>query len=380
MEKFLIEISDNISEKVAKECNEFMPSGHIAVCCTTKDLDYAKSVTEKINTFDYEITFIEYPDDVVIDDESILDIVESQENIRFFIGVGGREIATLLSKATTLREFEYILVSNTPDIYGVGYAIGKTEAFDEYQFIMPKALYIDSNCVSKKEGFASLVGIILGHAVEIFEKEYINKMNGKFEENLLSIEKQKIYDMIGNGDMCDRKKLLEQIVDFCNTERQEFCSSQKVMTKLLEEISLVYDKGDSSLLSAIALIKYFKAILSVEEGSLTIPVDVSSKCRNLAKLSNVDMSTIIKHVEKRKFEPKWLFIHKEYRKDMLDDITKIESKLENIIRSAKRYMSDVGYHLGEEYDSNMLIQAIYNLSPLVEDCSPVSIADCLGIG
>ena len=235
MEKFLIEISDNISEKVAKECNEFMPSGHIAVCCTTKDLDYAKSVTEKINTFDYEITFIEYPDDVVIDDESVLDIVESQENIRFFIGIGGREIATLLSKATTLREFEYILVSNTPDIYGVGYAIGKTEAFEEYQFIMPKALYIDSNCVSKKEGFASLVGIILGHAVEIFEKEYINKMNGKFQENLLSIEKQKIYDMIGNGDMCDRKKLLEQIVDFCNTERQEFCSSQKVMTKLLEE-------------------------------------------------------------------------------------------------------------------------------------------------
>ena len=62
------------------------------------------------------------------------------------------------------------------------------------------------------------------------------------------------------------------------------------------------------------------------------------------------------------------------------EIKKLESKLPAIIRSAKRFMPDAGYHLSEEYDSNMLIQAVYNLSPLTDDCSPVSIADCLGIG
>lgn len=380
MENFYIEICQDISEKVAKDCNEFMPSGHLAVCCTTKDMGYAKSIVEGINTFDYNITFIEYPDDVVPDEENVMDIVESEEDIRFFVGVGGRQIATLLSMATKKREFEYVLAANTPDIYGVGYSIGKTRAFEEYECMYPKALYIDKNCVDKKEGFASLVGTILGHAVEIFEKEYVNKMSGKFEEKEIADEKEKIYAMIGDGDMSDREKLLEGIVDFCNVKRQEFRSAQKVMTKLIEEISLVGDSGESSLLSAITLIKYFKALLSVKEGSLTIPVDLCGKCRNIAKLVNTDMSTVIRHIENRKFEPKWLFIHKEYREDMLEEITKLESKLDNIIRSAKRYMSDVGYHLGEEYDSNMFIQAVYNLSPLVEDCSPVSIADCLGIG
>lgn len=380
MENFNIEISQDISAKIAKECSEIMPSGHLAVCCTAKDSEYARSVVEGINTFDYNITFIEYPDDVVPDKDNVMDIVESDEDIRFFVGVGGRQIATLLSMATQYREFEYALVANTPDIYGVGYSIGKTRAYEEYECLYPKALYIDGNCVNRKDGFASLVGVILGHAVELFEKEYINKMSGKFQEKDLLIEKEKLYSMIGDGDMTDRQKLLEDIVDFCRVERQEFCSSQKVMTKLIEEISLVGNNGESALLSAITLIKYFKAILSVGEGSLTIPVDLCAKCRNIAKLANTDMSTVIRHVENRKFEPQWLFIHKEYRQDMLNEIVELESKLDNIIKSAKRYMSDVGYHLGEEYDSNMFIQAAYNLSPLVEDCSLVSIADCLGIG
>lgn len=379
MENFYIEICRDISDKIAKECKEIMPSGHLAVCCTTKDLNYAKSVIEKISTFDYNITFIEFPDNVIADNENVLDIVESEEDIRMFIGIGGRNIATLLNKASGQREFEYVLIANTPDIYGVGYAIGKTQVFDEYELRYPKSLYIDGACVDKKEGFASLVGIILGHAVEVFEKEYINKLCGMFEEKAINEEKRKIYDMLGDGNMSDRQKLLEGIVDFCKFDRQEFCSSQKVLAKLIEEISLVDNIGESSLLSAITLIKYFKAVLSVKEGSLTVPADLCGKCRNIAKLVNTDMSEIIRHVEKRVFEPKWLYIHREYREDMLEEICLLESKLNNIIRSAKRFMSDAGYHLSEEYDSNMFVQAVYNLSPLVEDCSLVSIADCLGV-
>jgi len=57
----------------------------------------------------------------------------------------------------------------------------------------------------------------------------------------------------------------------------------------------------------------------------------------------------------------------------------VEDKLGKIIKSAKRYMSDVGYHLGDDYDSNIIIELIYNLSPLTDECSLVAMADYLGI-
>ena len=380
MENFNIQISKEINKELAKECGEIMPCGHIGVCCMTSDRSYAENIMSNMSSFDYKITFIEYPDDVKADEDNVLDIVESEEDIRLFVGVGGREIATLVARASGIRGFEYIFVANSPDIYGVAYELGNTRPFENYDVRAPKTLYIDALCTDGKKGFSSLVGIILGHAVELFEKQYINKLCGKFDEKTLNDEKALIDATIGDGDMSDRERLLKNIVLIAKSQRDEFCSAQKVLSDLIEEMSLTYDKGESSLLAAVTLIKYFKAILSVKDGSLTIPEDVCAKCRNIAKLVNADISEIIKRVEKRSFEPKWLFIHKEYREDLLKDIEKLENKLLNILRSAKRFMADAGYHLSEEYDSNMLIQAVYNLSPLTDDCSPVSIADCLGIG
>lgn len=380
MDNFNIIISKEISKDLAKQIGEIMPGGHVGICCTSSDVEYAKSVLAEVSNFDYNLTFIEYPDDVVPDEENVLDIAESDEDVRIFVGVGSRVIAELLARASAIRECEYLFVANTPDLYGVAYCVGKTSPFEKNDIKLPRVLYVDENCTTGKKGYSSLVGIILGHAVEVFEKEYENKLSGKFDEKKLEEEKALIAGIIGSGDMSDRKRLLESEIRLSKSDREEFCSAQKTLSEIIEQISLVKDKGESSLLAAVTLIKYFKAVLSVEEANLTVPADLSAKCRNLSKLSGGDMSNIIKKVEKRTFHPEWLFVHKEYRADMLKELKKLESKLPAIIRSAKRFMPDAGYHLSEEYDSNMLIQAVYNLSPLVDDMSIVSVADCLGIG
>lgn len=379
MDNLNIKISTEISKDLTKRTSEIMPSGRICVCCTSDDLDYAKSVISDISSFDYDISFIEYPDATVPDDENIMDVVESDEDIRLFVGVGGRVVAELLARACAIRESEYIFVANTPDLYGVAYSLGKVEPFENSEVKPPHILYVDENCTQGKKGYASLVGIILGHAVELFEKEYINRLSGRFDEHKLEDEKALLYGIISSGDMSDRKRLLENEIRLSKCEREEFCSAQRVLVKLIEDMSLVSDRGESSLLAAVTLIKYFKAVLSVEEANLTLPSDLSEKCRNVSKLVGTDMSEIIKRVEKRTFHPEWLFVHREYREDMLKEIKKLESKLPAIIRSAKRFMPDAGYHLSEEYDSNMLIQAVYNLSPLTDEASIVSVADCLGI-
>lgn len=380
MDNFNIIISSDLTKDLASRIGEIMPAGHVGVCCTSKDVEYAKNLLGGLSSFDYKITFVEYPDDVVPDEDNVLDVAESEDDVRLFVGVGGREIAEIAARASAMREFEYILVANTPDLYGVAYSLGRTSPFENYPIKYPLVLYIDDKCTSVKNGYASLVGILLGHEVEVFEKEYINRLTGKFDEEILQEEKALLNGILTDVGLNDRKRLLDSEIRFVKSRREEFCSAQKILTKLIEDVSLVYDTGESSLLAAITLIKYFKAVLSVKDASLTIPGDICVKCRNLSKLSGKDMSEIIKFVEKRKFHPEWLFVHREYREDMLKEIKRLESKLPAIIRSAKRYMPDAGYHLSEQYDSNMLIQAVYNLSPLVDDASIVSVADCLGIG
>lgn len=380
MDNFNIEISKEINKDLAKQISEIMPGGRMCVCCVSGDVDYAKSVMQEISSFDYDITFIEYPDDVVPDEENVLDIVESDEDVRLFIGVGGRTIAELLARACAIRESEYVLVANTPDLYGVAYSLGDTAPFEKHNIKNPRVLLVDERCTQSKKGYSSLVGIILGHAVEVFEKEYINRLSGRFDEKKLEDEKALLYGIIANGDMTDRNRLLQSEIRISKCEREEFCSAQSVLAKFIEEISLVNDRGESSLLAAVTLVKYFKAVLSVEEGNLTVPADLCEKCRNISKISGKDMSEVIKRVEKRTFHPEWLFVHREYREDMLKELKKLESKLPAVLRSAKRFMADAGYHLSQEYDSNMLIQAVYNLSPLTDDESILSVADCLGIG
>lgn len=202
-------------------------------------------------------------------------------------------------------------------------------------------------------------------------------MSRRFDENLL-LEEENILDaIIGDGVMNDRKKLFDGIMRYAATDIQQFKSSHFVMTKLLKELSLSSSIGDCRLLSAITLLKYFKTVLSVEDFHLTIPIDISSKCRRLSKLLGVDISEIIGGVKDRKYQGKWLYIHSEYREDLLGEVLSLEEKSKNIIKSAKRFMPDVGYHLGEDFDSNYLIELIYNLSPLTDDCSLVTMADIL---
>ncbi|MDE5548825.1 MAG: hypothetical protein K2J13_01085, partial [Clostridia bacterium] len=153
--------------------------------------------------------------------------------------------------------------------------------------------------------------------------------------------------------------------------------SNAIMTRLLGELALTSNVGDCRLLSAITLLKYYKTVLSVEDYYLTIPLDISPKCRRLSKLMGVGISDIISKVQGRNYEPKRLYIHSEYREDLLAEVLSLEEKSKKIIKSAKRFMADVGYHLGDDFDSNYLIEIIYNMSPLVDECSIITMADIL---
>ena len=177
--------------------------------------------------------------------------------------------------------------------------------------------------------------------------------------------------------MSDRKRIFDGIMEYASLEREEFRSAHAIMTRLLGEVSLTTNVGDCKLLSAITLLKYYKIILSEKDYYLTIPIDISAKCRKLSKLLGVDVSEIICKVKDRKFHNKWLFIHGEYRQDLLDEVVALEGKMKNIVKSAKRFMEDVGYHLGEAFCSSMLLDTLYNLSPLTDDCSLVTVADLL---
>ncbi|MDE6189473.1 MAG: hypothetical protein K2G37_04230, partial [Clostridia bacterium] len=372
MEKYLTKPCDNIEECVASECLAVMPSGRVGVCCLSKDRKYAESVVSGISQFEYKFTFIEYPDEVEPSRETALDVVNSDDDIRFFVAVGDCKIASIMALASLSREIVYVIAVNTPDICGVGYSIDCEKGFTP-----PICVYADKVAISNSYRYCDLVASVFGHRVDIIEKKYVNYLSRRFDERKLVEEEELLDKIIGDGNMSDRKRIFDGIVEYSALDREEFNSAHKIMSKLLEEASLAANAGDCKLLSAITLLKYFKIVLSVEEYYLTIPIDISVKCRKLAKLLGVDISEIICKVKDRKFQNKWLFIHGEYRQDLLDEVIALENKMKNIIKSAKRYMEDVGYHLGEDFQSGLLLDVIYNLSPLTDDCSLVTLADIL---
>ncbi|MDE6758050.1 MAG: hypothetical protein K2J89_02070 [Clostridia bacterium] len=374
MEKFLIQTSDNIKESVVKECSAVMPGGHIGVCCINQDRQYAQSVVEDVSRFEYKITFIEYPDGVEADAETALDIVNSDDDIRFFIGVGDKVVASLLALASKSRNMQYMFVANSPDLNGVGYDIVCDE---DACATSPNCVYVDAGALDCPYAYADLVGSIFSHRVELIEKKYIHYLSRRFDEKKLAEEERLLDSIIANGDMSDRKRLFDGIMEYASLDREKFLSANSLMTKLLGELCLTSNAGDCRLLSAIALVKYYKAIFSVEDYYLSIPIDISPKCRRLSKLTGVDVSDIIAKVQNRKYAREWLYIHSEYREDLLAEVLSLEEKIKKIIKSAKRFMSDVGYHLGDDFDSNYMIEIIYNLSPLVDDCSPIAMADIL---
>lgn len=378
MEEFLIDVCRQTATRLAAECKNFMPMGHIGICCRSKDRAYAENLTKEICQFDYKITFIEYPDDVEINYENAKDIINADAGIRLFVAIGDRIVAGMTAISSAFRDMEYILVANSPNLYGVGYALDEASGV-KCQVKSPLAVLQDAETLGNREEYAQCVGIILGHCVESIEKKYVGYLTGRFDERKLNAEQQELNDVVGDGDMSDRRLIAEGMVRYARLKKEPFESSVAVLSKLIEDICLTNNRGESRLLAAIALIKYFKSILSVDNYCLSVPADVSNKCRRLAKITGQDISDIIKRVQNRNFQPKWLYIHGEYRQDMLAEVVGLEDKLGKIIKSAKRYMSDVGYHLGDDYDSNIIIELIYNLSPLTDECSLVAMADYLGI-
>lgn len=374
MEKYLTLTSDNIQESVAKECSAVMPGGHVGFCCQSKDRAYAESVADGISRFEYKVTFIEYPDGVEVSPDTVLDVVHSEDDIRFFVGVGDRVIASMLAEATKSRDMEYVLVSTSPDVNGVGYDI---DCKDEDKATSPRCVFVDRNILDCPYPYADVVSSIFSHRVELIEKKYIHYLSRRFDEKKLAEEEKLLDSIIADGNMSDRKRIFEGIVQYSSLDREKFNSSNAIMTNLLGELALTASVGDCRLLSAITLLKYYKTILSVEDYYLTIPLDISPKCRRLSKLMNVGISDIISKVQDRKYEPKWLYIHSEYREDLLAEVLALEEKSKKIIKSAKRFMADVGYHLGDDFDSNYLIEILYNMSPLTDECSLVAMADIL---
>ncbi|MDE7336835.1 MAG: hypothetical protein K2N32_01835 [Clostridia bacterium] len=375
MEKYLTEASSNIRESVADACSAVMPGGHVGVCCQSKDREYAQSVVEGIPSFEYKITFVEYPDGVEANDDTATDIVKADDDIRFFVGVGDAVIASLLARATLRRDIQYILVANSPDIDGVGFCI---DCDDKSQkATAPARVFVDASILDCPYPYADLVASIFSRRVSLIEKKYVNYLSRRFDENKLLEEEMILDGIIADGMMNDRKKLFDGIMKYASADIEQFESAHYVMTKLLGELCLTSNVGDCKLLCAITLLKYFKTVLSVEDYHLTIPLDISPKCRRLAKLLGTDISEIISKVQNRKYQGKWLYIHSEYREDLLAEVLSLEEKSKKIIKSAKRFMPDVGYHLGEDFDSNYLLELVYNLSPLTDDCSLVTMADIL---
>lgn len=368
MEKFLTQVSDNISFDVAKMIADIMPMGHICVCYLSADKELAQKAVKDVSEFEYKITCVEYPDEVILNSDSALDIVNCADDVRLFLGVGGREITTLLCKACEIRPLQYAVVTNSPFLYGVGYAI---------KGAYPIKLLIDKDGKADFGDHAKCVGAILAHRVALWEKKYVHNMVGIQDYAILKAEQDLLDSIIKDGVMPDADKIFDGMLEYAKIYRATYKPSVEILAELTEHVNLTRDRGESMLLAGIALVKYFKAIMSIEEYALITPADIASRCRALSKILDADVSDFIGMVKDRKFQSKWLYIHCEYRLDMLKEIEELDAKLPNIIKSAKRFMPDVGYHLGDDYDCNSIIQLIYNLSPIVHECSPIAIADAL---
>ena len=83
------------------------------MCYLSKDKELVQKAVKEISEFEYKITYVEYPDEVVCDNESAQDIVESGDDVRLFLGVGGREIADLLCIACEKRSLLYAIITNS---------------------------------------------------------------------------------------------------------------------------------------------------------------------------------------------------------------------------------------------------------------------------
>ncbi|MDE6614100.1 MAG: hypothetical protein K2K24_01180, partial [Clostridia bacterium] len=245
MEKYLTEKCDNIKESVAKECGAVMPGGHVGVCCQSKDRAYAESVVEGISRFEYKVDFIEYPDGVESNSDTALDIVNSDDDIRFFVGVGDRVVASLLATASTTRQVEYVLIATSPDISGVGYDI---ECDDESKAIAPRRVFVDVNILDNPYPYADVVGSIFSHRVELIEKKYIHYLSRRFDEKKLKNEEKLLDRIIADGDMSERARIFDGIMEYAALDREKFNSSNAIMTRLLGELALTSNVGDCRLL------------------------------------------------------------------------------------------------------------------------------------
>lgn len=371
MEKFKIQVCENTPEEIAKVVESIMPMGHIGVCCTSGDKEFAQKAMSGIKEFEYKLTYIEYPDGSVDDENTVADIVGAPDDIRLFVGIGNRNISSILGNACAKRNTPFLMVTRSPFLYGVGYGLS-TPA-------LPMQVFVDNSVYNARDDYASCIGAILAHRVGLWEKKYVYQMLGKYDYANIKREQDMLDGIIGGGEMADKAKIFDGILEYANSSADCFISSADVLADLIERCLLTSSHGESLLISAAALLKYFKAIMSVKDARLLIPDDLSSGCTALAKMSGMDMSEIIDCVKGRNFQSKWLYIHSEYREDMLAELDALDSKLLKIIKSAKRFMSDVGFHLSEEYDSGLILNLLYNLAPLTHECSPISMASYLGI-
>lgn len=377
MDKYFTVKCNNIKDDLARSCGEFMPGGHIGVCCLSKDRKYAESVMSGISEFEYKITFFEYPDGIEADVENSLDLVNAADDIRLLVGIGDKTIASLAALSTLSRDWTYMLVADSPDLYGVAYQI----EYGEYlgRVAAPMKVLIDLKSVEDSGEYSSAVGSILAHRVALIEKKYANRLCRRFDEKKLESEQNLLDKVIADGDMSDRRRIADGILEYADLEKDPYLSSVDVMNSLLKEVCMPQNEGDCRLISAIIMLKYFKTVMSVDNYLLSIPTEVSAKCRRLSKISGRDISEIIRNVECRKYERKLIYIHTEYREDVLAEINSLENKLPKIIKSAKRFMEDVGYHLGDDFDSGAMVEIARNISPLTDEYSIAAMADILGI-
>ena len=58
---------------------------------------------------------------------------------------------------------------------------------------------------------------------------------------------------------------------------------------------------------------------------------------------------------------------------MLKELEELDGKLINIIKSAKRFMPDVGYHFGDDYDKVKFVYSISSAAISTEDLNSQSL-------
>ena len=242
-----MQVSENLSSDVANTVADIMPMGHICVCYLSGDKQLAQKAIEEVSEFEYKITCVEFPDEVICNDESALDIVNCDDDVRLFLGVGGREIASLLCKACKKRPLTYALVTNSPFLYGVGYALKGGQ--------MPIKLLIDKDGKDGFGDYAKCVGAILAHRVSLWEKKYIYYMTGIQQYASLKAEQDLLDGIIGDGQMSDTARLFDGMLAYAKLYDEPYKSSAEILAELIEHVNLTSDRGESMLLAGIALVK-----------------------------------------------------------------------------------------------------------------------------